>query len=129
MDKSTFLCYNAKIEVHNDLPQRTDKLVFVEVSACTEQHCHSEPVRTTFVGISIEFRAIYRHPFVGDGFPVPRNSETCVGRDGKPVPYDAFTVGPRNTNFPRFCVDPIGILFFYRISEANLKRQRPAFLL
>ena len=26
-----------------------------------EQHCHSEPVRTTFVGISIEFQTIYRH--------------------------------------------------------------------
>ena len=26
-----------------------------------EQHCHSEPVRTTFVGISIEFQVVYRH--------------------------------------------------------------------
>ena len=42
----------------------------------------------TGVGISIEFRTIYRHPFVGDGFPVPRNSETCMGRDGRPVPYE-----------------------------------------
>ena len=31
--------------------------------------------------------------------PVPRNSETCMGRDGKPVPYDAFTVGPTNSQF------------------------------
>ena len=23
-----------------------------------------------------------------------------MGRDGKPVPYDAFTVGPTNSNFP-----------------------------
>ena len=53
----------------------------------------------TGVGISIEFRASYRHPFVGDGFPVLRNSETCMGRDGKPVPYDAFTVGPTNSQF------------------------------
>ena len=53
----------------------------------------------TGVGISIEFQTIYRHPFVGDGFPVPRNSETCMGRDGKPVPYDAFTVGPTNSQF------------------------------
>ena len=37
--------------------------------------------------------------FVGDGSPVPRNSETCMGRDGKPVPYDAFTVGPTNSQF------------------------------
>ena len=29
--------------------------------------------------------------------PVPRNSETCLGWDGKPVPYDAFTVGPSNS--------------------------------
>ena len=58
---------------------------------------HSEPVRFPGVGISIEFRAIYRHPFVGNGFPVPRNSETCLGRDGEPVPYDAFTVGPSNS--------------------------------
>ena len=57
----------------------------------------------TGVGISIEFRTIYRHPFVGDGFPVPRNSETCMGRDGKPVPYDAFTVGPPNSNLSVFC--------------------------
>ena len=70
----------------------------VEVSTRPEQHCHSEPVRTTDLGISIEFGTIYRHPFVGDGFPVLRNSETCVGRDGKPVPYDAFTVGPTNSN-------------------------------
>ena len=55
------------------------------------------------VGISIEFGTIYRHPFVGDGIPVPRNSETCVGRDGKPVPYDAFTVGPPNSHFPASC--------------------------
>ena len=25
--------------------------------------------------------------FVGDGFPVPPNSQTHIGRDGKPVPY------------------------------------------
>ena len=31
------------------------------MSARPEQHSHSEPVRTTFVGISIEFRAAYRH--------------------------------------------------------------------
>ena len=60
---------------------------------------HSEKVAHYFVGISIEFRTIYRHPFVGDGFPVPRNSETCMGRDGKPVPYDAFMVGPTNFQF------------------------------
>ncbi len=42
-----------------------DKLEFAEVSAGIEQHCHSEPVLTTFVGISIEFQAAYRHPFVG----------------------------------------------------------------
>ena len=71
---------------------------FAEERPGIEQHCHSEPVRFPGVGIPIEFRAIYRHPFVGDGFPVPRNSETCMGRDGKPVPYDAFTVGPPNSN-------------------------------
>ena len=63
------------------------------------------PVRLSGTGGSthsphgIEFRTIYRHPFVGDGFPVPRNPETCLGRDGKPVPYDAFTVGPTNSSF------------------------------
>ena len=51
---------------------------------------------------AIEFQVIYRHPFVGDGFPVPRNSETCLGRDGKPVPYDAYTVGLTNSQFIRF---------------------------
>ena len=38
-----------------------DKLEFEEVSTRPEQHCHSEPVRTTFVGISIEFRGQERH--------------------------------------------------------------------
>ena len=41
--------------------KHTDKLKFVEERPGIEQHCHSEPVRTTFVGISIEFRATYRH--------------------------------------------------------------------
>ena len=27
---------------------------------------------------------------VGDGFPVPRNSEICMGWDGKPVPYEVW---------------------------------------
>ena len=35
------------------------KLEFEEGSAGPEQHCHSEPVRTTFVGISIEFEAVF----------------------------------------------------------------------
>ena len=43
------------------LTQQNDKLEFVEESQSIEQHCHSEPVRTTFVGISIEFRAAHRH--------------------------------------------------------------------
>ena len=73
-------------------------LEFAEGSQGVEQHCHLRTSAPASVGISIEFRAIYRHPFVGDGFPVPRNSETCMGRDGKPVPYDAFTVGPTNSN-------------------------------
>ena len=42
-----------------------DKLEFVEVSARPEQHCHSEPVLLSGVGISIEFQAAHRHPFVG----------------------------------------------------------------
>ena len=37
MDKSTFLCYNAKIEVHNDLPQRIDKLEFVDFPVIANQ--------------------------------------------------------------------------------------------
>ena len=69
----------------------------------------------TGVGIPIEFRAIYRHPFVGDGFPVPRNSETCLGRDGKPVPYDAFTVGPTNSNFSNRRIASAGMLYYRRI--------------
>ena len=38
---------------------------FAEESRRIEQHCHSEPVRFPGVGISIEFQAAYRHPFVG----------------------------------------------------------------
>ena len=41
------------------------KLVFGGGSQGIEQHCHSEPVLFPGVGISIEFWAIYRHPFVG----------------------------------------------------------------
>ena len=37
------------------------KLEFADERPGIEQHCHSEPVRTTFVGISIEFRTAYRH--------------------------------------------------------------------
>ena len=77
--------------------------------AADQLRCHSEPVLFPGVGISIDFRAIYRHPFVGDGFPVPRNSETRMGRDGKPVPYDAFTVGPTNSSSG------------YRLKTANRK--------
>ena len=55
------------------LTQQRGKLEFVERSARPEQHCHSEPVRTTFVGISIEFWAIYRHPFVGAVIDRPQN--------------------------------------------------------
>ena len=51
---------------------------------------HSEPFRFPGVGISIEFRAIYRHPFVGNGFPVPRSSETCLGRDLETRPLRCF---------------------------------------
>ena len=65
-------------------------------------------MRTTDLGISIEFRTIYRHPFVGDGSPVPRNSETCMVRDGKPVPYDAFSVGSPNSNLPNHKTIPSG---------------------
>ena len=35
-----------------------------------EQHCHSEPVRLTGVGISIEFQAAYRHTVCSIRFPV-----------------------------------------------------------
>ena len=37
------------------------KLEFVEVSARPEQHCHSEKVAHTGVGISIELWATHRH--------------------------------------------------------------------
>ena len=43
------------------LDQQTDKLEFVEESRRIEQHCHSEPVRLSGVGISIEFQIIHRH--------------------------------------------------------------------
>ena len=37
-----------------------DKLEFAEVSAHPEQHCHSEPVRLSGVGISIDFQSAFR---------------------------------------------------------------------
>ena len=52
---------SSKNNVLIGLTQQNDKLEFVEESQSIEQHCHSEPVRTTFVGISIEFRAAHRH--------------------------------------------------------------------
>ena len=48
--------------------------------------------------------------FVGDGFPVPRNSQTHMGRDGKPVPYEAFTIGPSNSNLTHFFIYPTRFL-------------------
>ena len=107
------------------------KLEFVEVSACTEQHCHLRTSAHYFVGISIEFRTIYRHPFVGDGFPVPRNLETCMGRDGKPVPYDAFTVGPSNSNLSLYLTQIILPCRFPEsgIHKAQAQQSRTGFLL
>ena len=43
------------------MTQETTNWEFAEGSQGIEQHCHSEPVRTTFVGISIESRAAHRH--------------------------------------------------------------------
>ena len=36
------------------------KLEFVEVSACTEQHCHLRTSAHYFVGISIDFQSAFR---------------------------------------------------------------------
>ena len=47
--------------MHIGFAEQYEKLEFAEGNQGIEQHCHSEPVRTTFVGISIEFRTAYRH--------------------------------------------------------------------
>ena len=44
----------------------------------------------TGVGISIEFRAIYRHPFVGDGFPVPPEFRDLYGAGRETRPLRCF---------------------------------------
>ena len=56
-------CRFAAIEnnVHIGFARQGYKLEFVEEKPGIEQHCHSEPVRTTFVGISIEFQDQERH--------------------------------------------------------------------
>ena len=109
---SVFLLYNQSNLSVIGFTQQTDKLELrlsalvsrlinwnLQRGAHPEQRCHSEPARRLQWESPSKFRTIYRHPFVGDGFPVPRNSETCMGRDGKPVPYDAFAVGPTNSQF------------------------------
>ena len=71
------------------------KLVFGGRSQGIEQHCHSEPVLFPGVGISIEFWAIYRHPFVGAVIDRP--------------PGRARTQVVTNLVYNRFCPDPLGI--------------------
>ena len=53
-----------------------------------EQHCHSEPVRFPGVGISIEFQAAYRHPFVGAVNDRPRK---CTEFQRAFTSYDSFS--------------------------------------
>ena len=70
--------------------------------AISEQHSHSEKVAHTGTGISIEFRAIHRHPFVGDGFPVPPEFADAYEAGRETRPLRCYTVGPPNSQF--FCL-------------------------
>ena len=81
------------------------KLEFADERPGIEQHCHSEPVRTTFVGISIEFQTIYRHtdcfilPFPGVhpqetvllSRRLPHQSEDWFAMTGKSAPRHRTT--------------------------------------
>ena len=82
---------------------------FLSAKRCYLSIIYSE-IRTFFRAVNDrpykKNYTIFRHPFVGDGFPVPRNSQTCMGRDGEPVPYDALTVSPSNSNLPLCCLTP-----------------------
>ena len=54
--------------MHIGLTQQNEKLEIWRIV----RTCHSDKVAHTGVGISIEFRAIYRHPFVGAVIDRPR---------------------------------------------------------
>ena len=92
------------------------RLEFAEVSQGFEQHCHSEPVRTTFVGISIEFRAAYRHTD-RSFFVLFPGIYLCVIEKWYSYPGDcytrkadwfAMTGNSPNSYFPRCCIGPAG---------------------
>ena len=95
--------------------QQNDKLEFVEGSAGPEQHCHSEPVRTTFVGISIEFQVVYRHT-VCSGLPFsgiyPRKVVLLFWRlprqESELARNDREFDGPSNTNLLHHRTIPSG---------------------
>ena len=82
------------------LTQQRRKLEFVEVSARPEQHCHSEPVRLSGVGISIEFQAAHRHT-VCSNLPFPGIHSRKVVRLSGGLPHqseDWFAMTGNSTN-------------------------------
>ena len=109
---SVFLLYNQSNLSVIVFTQQTDKLELrlsalvsrlinwnLQRGAHPEQRCHLRTSAPASVGISIEISDYLSSSIRRGRVPVPRNSETCMGRDGKPVPYDAFTVGPTNSQF------------------------------
>ena len=110
--------------VHIGFSEQSDKLVFAEVSLGFEQHCHSEPVRLSGVGISIEFRAAYRHtacsnlPFLGIH---PREMVLLSGRlPHQSADWFAMTGFLTGSN----AVSPFGLTAFFVKTAAGGFRRR-----
>ena len=74
---------------------------FVEVSARPEQHCHSEPVRLSGVGISIEFWAAHRHT-VCSFCTVSRNSSTRSGTSNQGIATPVCELARNDREFDKF---------------------------
>ena len=70
-----FCVYYFKYEnMHIGFIQQSDKLGISRGKSGHRTTSHSEPVRLSGVGISIEFQAAYRHPFVGAVIDRPQKS-------------------------------------------------------
>ena len=106
-----FSAGNAILYIIRDFPRRKDR--FRGIANRISGHCgrpsgrpaptavRTPPVTsvrtgdtplTSAGGKDAYHRTIPSGPYgiVGDGFPVPRNSEICMGWDGKPAPYEVW---------------------------------------
>ena len=80
---------------------RFGKLEFEEGSAGPEQHCHSEPVRLSGVGISIEFWAAHRHT-VCSFCTVSQNSSTRSDTSIRGIATPVCALARNDREFDKF---------------------------